>query len=195
MGQVFALAAISPTCPRRRSRRCSTSRYHEGRVLAVKVLALRARRGSDDEHAPGPYEFYLRRHDRIDTWDLVDLGAPDIDRALPARPPARHARRAGRLIRSRGDRRTALYATVALIRAGQRRRRVPDRGAAHRRPARVRAEGGRHVLRTAGDARPGTAARHPRPSRRDDAAPALRMAIEKLDRADRDALARAGPVR
>ena len=52
---------------------------HEARAGAVKIMALQAAA----KKTPGCrrrelFELYLRRHDRINNWDLVDLGAPRV---------------------------------------------------------------------------------------------------------------------
>ena len=64
------------------------------------------------------YELYLRRHDRINNWDLVDRAAPHVvgeflvdgDRAV-----------LDRLARSKDphERRTALVSTYAFIKRGE----------------------------------------------------------------------------
>jgi 3-methyladenine DNA glycosylase AlkD len=49
---------------------------HQARLAAVCILDFKARRArSRDERHP-LYALYLRRHDRIDTWDMVDRAAP-----------------------------------------------------------------------------------------------------------------------
>lgn len=49
--------------------------YHP-RLAAVCILDFKARRArSRDERRP-LYELYRRRHERIDTWDMVDRAAP-----------------------------------------------------------------------------------------------------------------------
>ncbi|MGB3443983.1 MAG: DNA alkylation repair protein [Actinophytocola sp.] len=52
---------------------------YEARLCAVCVLDFKARspRLGDDERRAG-YELYLTRHDRIDTWDMVDRAAPRV---------------------------------------------------------------------------------------------------------------------
>ena len=52
------------------------SPFHEGRLGAVSILDAKARRSDADRAALA--ELYLRRHDRIDTWDLVDRAAPHV---------------------------------------------------------------------------------------------------------------------
>ena len=86
------------------------------------------RRAEHHEQAGGPqehpgrrrtelFELYLRRHDRIDNWDLVDLAAPNvIGDYLLGRPRdilydlARSA--------NPWERRTAIYSTLAFVRKG-----------------------------------------------------------------------------
>ncbi len=52
---------------------------HEARVGAVKILARKAaRRSGPVDDLERAYGLYLRRHDRINNWDLVDLGAWDV---------------------------------------------------------------------------------------------------------------------
>jgi 3-methyladenine DNA glycosylase AlkD len=49
---------------------------HQVRLAAVCVLDFKARAvGTREERRP-LRELYLRRHDRIDTWDMVDRAAP-----------------------------------------------------------------------------------------------------------------------
>ncbi|TCM41816.1 DNA alkylation repair protein [Kribbella sp. VKM Ac-2568] len=52
---------------------------YEARLAAFCVLDFRARRAKlpDDERRAG-YELYLRRHDAIDSWDMVDRAAPHV---------------------------------------------------------------------------------------------------------------------
>ena len=61
------------------------------------------------------YELYLRRHDRIDQWDLVDLAARDV---VGAWLLERDRAPLGRLAASESwpERRTALVATFAFLR-------------------------------------------------------------------------------
>ena len=184
MGQVFALARSFLDLPESELEALLDQPVHEGRVLAVKVLALRARRGSEAERT-WAYEFYLRRHDRIDTWDLVDLGAPDaVGRYL-----LDHPRDILDELAASSDpwrRRSALYATVTLIRAGQLDDafRISERLIDDPHEYVQKAVG--TILRTAGDhdleRLRGILDQHAATMPR----PALRVAIEKLDRTERD---------
>jgi hypothetical protein len=52
---------------------------HPPRVVAVSVMDFQARRKATPEGTRRDlYDLYLRRHDRIDTWDLVDRAAPHV---------------------------------------------------------------------------------------------------------------------
>lgn len=52
---------------------------HDVRVTAVSVMDFQARnKRTTDERRRQVYELYQRRHDRIDTWDLVDRAAPYV---------------------------------------------------------------------------------------------------------------------
>lgn len=53
------------------------SPYHETRILAVVLLAHRYPRG-DAATRQAIYRLYLRRTDRINNWDLVDISAPHV---------------------------------------------------------------------------------------------------------------------
>ncbi len=92
------------------------SPYHEARLLALVLMVDRFRaRGPADQ--ADVYRRYLENTDRINNWDLVDVSAPHIvgahliDRARA--PLFRLARSA-----SVWDRRIAIMATLAFIRAG-----------------------------------------------------------------------------
>jgi 3-methyladenine DNA glycosylase AlkD len=52
---------------------------HSPRVVAVSIMDFQARRKATTERRRRElYDLYLRRHDRIDTWDLVDRAAPHV---------------------------------------------------------------------------------------------------------------------
>lgn len=91
---------------------------HDARVGAVSVMDWQARRRS----TPAPrrrdlYELYLRRHDRINTWDLVDRAAPHVVGGYLAdrpRDPLYELARSSQW----WERRTAIVATWFFIRRG-----------------------------------------------------------------------------
>jgi 3-methyladenine DNA glycosylase AlkD len=98
-------------------RRLLRSRLHEERLLALLVLVDRFTRGDDRERRQ-IYQFYLANTAHINNWDLVDLSAPNVVGAhLLTRPrrPLYHLAKSGNL----WERRIAVLATYAFIRAGQ----------------------------------------------------------------------------
>lgn len=55
------------------------SPYYEIRMGAVSIMDYQARAPRvTPENRRGLYELYLRRHDRINNWDLVDRAAPHV---------------------------------------------------------------------------------------------------------------------
>lgn len=116
MGKVFALAREFILMPPAQIERLMESEIHEARAGAMSIMAGQyAAKKTSSERRQHLYELYLRRHDRINAWDLVDLAAYKvigphlIDRS---REPLY------RLARSTDmwERRTAILATYAFIR-------------------------------------------------------------------------------
>lgn len=79
MGQVFDLAKAYVTMSLNEIEILLESDIHEARAGAVKIMALQAKKKkASKEHIQKLFNLYLRRHDRINNWDLVDLGAWDV---------------------------------------------------------------------------------------------------------------------
>jgi hypothetical protein len=79
MGQVFELARECADMEPPEIEALLDERFHEPRAGAVRIMATQARgKRTTEERRQELYELYLRRHDRIDNWDLVDLGAWDV---------------------------------------------------------------------------------------------------------------------
>ena len=52
---------------------------HPPRVVGVSIMDFQARqKTTSEDRRRDLYELYLRRHDRIDAWDLVDRAAPHV---------------------------------------------------------------------------------------------------------------------
>lgn len=79
MRDVFALAKEFVEMPIDEIELLLDSPIHEVRAGALSIMdkAARARRTSADRRQE-LYDLYLRRIDRINNWDLVDLGAPYV---------------------------------------------------------------------------------------------------------------------
>ena len=76
MGQIFKLALEFKAMPVAEIERLLESHDHPVRVGAVSIMDWQARdRKTTAERRRELFELYLRRHDRIDTWDLVDRSA------------------------------------------------------------------------------------------------------------------------
>ena len=76
MGQIFALAKEFMDTPLDEVESLLESPIHEVRVGAVSIMDFQARsKKTSDERRKELFDLYIRRHDRIDTWDLVDRSA------------------------------------------------------------------------------------------------------------------------
>lgn len=93
------------------------SPWHEVRLAALVILTLQYPR-ADARRQAEIYRLYLRRTDRIDNWDLVDVSAPVI---VGAHLLTRSRGVLRRLAASSNvwERRIAVIATQHLIRHGQ----------------------------------------------------------------------------
>jgi 3-methyladenine DNA glycosylase AlkD len=76
MGQVFDLAKEFTAMPTDEIEILLESPIHEVRVGAVSIMDFQARsKKTSEEQRKSIFELYLRRHDRINNWDLVDRAA------------------------------------------------------------------------------------------------------------------------
>src|SRR5512145_2834972 len=79
MGQVFALAKEFMEMPLKEVESMLESPIHEARVGAVSILDFQARsKKTSEARRKELFDLYIRRHDRINTWDLVDRSAPYV---------------------------------------------------------------------------------------------------------------------
>jgi 3-methyladenine DNA glycosylase AlkD len=119
MGTVFELAKSALDLPVHELERLLEFPTHEVRALACSIMGKSAaHRKASEERRAELYELYLRRHHRIDQWDLVDLAARDV---VGAYLVPRDRAPLGRLAASGfwPERRTALVATFAFLRLGE----------------------------------------------------------------------------
>lgn len=119
MGQVFALAKAFIEMPPAEIEQLLESPIHEVRAGALSIMDKQGRRNTTSaERRNALFDLYLRRIDRINNWDLVDLGAPYvIGRYLADKPRDLLYT----LARSTNlwERRTAIVATAYLIKIGE----------------------------------------------------------------------------
>jgi 3-methyladenine DNA glycosylase AlkD len=119
MGQIFGLAKEFKAMAPSEIERLLESDDHPVRVGAVSIMDWQARdRKTPVERRRELFDLYIRRHDRINTWDLVDRSAIHVvgeylvdkprdilhDLAMSPRPV---------------ERRTAILSTFAFIRRDQ----------------------------------------------------------------------------
>jgi len=77
MGQVFALAKEHVNMELDEVEKMLESSFHEMRVGAVSIMDFQARsKKTTEARRKELFNLYIRRHDRINTWDLVDRSAP-----------------------------------------------------------------------------------------------------------------------
>jgi 3-methyladenine DNA glycosylase AlkD len=76
MGRIFALAKTHLDLDPAGIEQLLDRPDHEARVAAVSVMDFQARdRRTTEARKQALFDLYLRRHDAIDTWDLVDRSA------------------------------------------------------------------------------------------------------------------------
>ena len=79
MGQVFALAKEFIAMAPNDIEKLLESPIHEVRAGALSIMDKQGRsKKTSERRRKELFDLYLRRTDRIDNWDLVDLGAPYV---------------------------------------------------------------------------------------------------------------------
>jgi len=115
MGSLFALAKEYVDMPVTEIEKLMESPIHEVRAGAMSIMGQCAKgKKVSEERLKELYELYLRRHDRINNWDLVDLAAYYVvGKYLEDKP----RKILYKLARSKDmwERRTAILATAHFI--------------------------------------------------------------------------------
>jgi 3-methyladenine DNA glycosylase AlkD len=76
MGELFSLAKEFIGMPTAELEKLLESEIHEARAGAMSIIDKWSRQKKiDDATRKEHFDLYIRRHDRINNWDLVDLGA------------------------------------------------------------------------------------------------------------------------
>jgi hypothetical protein len=119
MREIFALAKTFADLDLEQVEVLLDSPSYQVRVGAVSIMDFQARRRSTPpSRREALYALYLRRHDRIDHWALVDRAAPSVVGGYlldKPRDPLYRLARTGTV----WERRTAIVATWAFLRQGQ----------------------------------------------------------------------------
>jgi len=119
MGQVFALAKEFMDMPLEEVETMLESPIHEMRVGAVSIMDFQARsKKTTEERRKELFNLYIKRHDRINTWDLVDRSAIYVVGSHLFDKPRKVLYK---LARSKfmPERRTAIVATLYFIGKGE----------------------------------------------------------------------------
>ena len=118
VGAIFPLAKQFADMSLVDIERLLENKYYEVRMGAVSIMDYQARkRGISADQRKALFDLYIRRHDRINNWDLVDRAAPYVVGAYLADKPRDVLYR---LARSANpcERRTAIVCTYYFIRDG-----------------------------------------------------------------------------
>ena len=115
MGTLFALAKSFVQMSPAQIEVLMDSDIHEARAGAMSIMGQQAMlKTTTEARRKELYDLYLRRHDRINNWDLVDLAAKPVIGQYIADKPRTILRK---LAKSKNlwERRTALYACLWFI--------------------------------------------------------------------------------
>ena len=116
MGKIFALAKEFTDMPPAEIEKLLESKHQAMRVGAVSIMDWKARAGKTSEaERKALFDLYIRRHDRIDSWDLVDRSAPYVVGGYLAGRPRKILYKLARSANPH-ERRTAIVSTYFFIR-------------------------------------------------------------------------------
>lgn len=119
MGTVFALAKTHVNMPLEEIEKLLESPIHEARVGAVSIMDFQARaKKTSVEQKKALFALYLRRHDRINTWDLVDRSAIYVIGSYLLDKPRDVLYKLARSPHM-AERRTAMVSTLYFIKQGE----------------------------------------------------------------------------
>lgn len=114
MGDVFALAKEFKNLSLEEVEKLLESPIHEIRVGAVSIMDFKVRDSKASESLKkNVFDLYLRRHDRINYWDLVDRSAINVIGAHLRDKPRDVLYKLAKS-KNMWERRTAIVATIAL---------------------------------------------------------------------------------
>jgi DNA alkylation repair enzyme len=119
MGQIFKLALEYQAMPPAEIERLLESDDHPVRVGAVSIMDWQARdRRTTPDRRRELFDLYIRRHDRINTWDLVDRSAIHVVGEYLVDKPRDVLLELARSTEPM-ERRTAILSTYAFIRRNE----------------------------------------------------------------------------
>ena len=119
MGQIFALAKAFMDMGPGEIEKLLEDKVHEVRVGAVSIMDWQARSKKTTEgRRKELFDLYLRRHDRINNWDLIDRSAPYVVGGYLFDKPRAILHKLARS-KNMWERRTAIVSTFYFIRKGE----------------------------------------------------------------------------
>ncbi len=119
MGQLFAVAAAFTEMPIKEIEKLLKSPIHEMRAGAVSIMDKISRNKKTTEaRRKEIFQLYMKRHDRINNWDLVDLGCLNMTGSWLYDKPRDILYKLARS-KNMWERRTAILSTCYFIRKGQ----------------------------------------------------------------------------
>ncbi|MEM7667481.1 MAG: DNA alkylation repair protein [Pseudomonadota bacterium] len=119
IGQIFPVANKYTPLPLEKVQKMLDDNRYEFRMAAMAILDFKTQQKSINEgDRQKLYECHIRKHDRINSWDLADRAAP---RVVGEHLFSNDRRRLDALAQSPGPhrRRTAIVATYAFIKRGE----------------------------------------------------------------------------
>jgi 3-methyladenine DNA glycosylase AlkD len=118
MGEVFKLAKEFIDLPPEQIDQLLASSIHEARAGGLRIMGNQAsRKRTPERRRKELYELYLRRSDRINDWDLVDISAHQVVGGYLLDKPRDVLYQLARSSRW-WQRRIAMFATLAFVRTG-----------------------------------------------------------------------------
>lgn len=118
-GKVFSLAKKFIGAPLAEIEKLLDNPFYEVRMGAVSIMDFQARaRSTEPSQRKALFDLYVRRHDRINNWDLVDRAAPHVVGGYLMDQPRDVLYRLARSS-SPWERRSAIVSTYYFIRAGE----------------------------------------------------------------------------
>jgi len=118
MGHIFALAKEFMDMPLDEVETMLESPFHEMRVGAVSIMDFQARsKKTTEPRRKELFDLYLRRHDRINTWDLVDRSAIHVVGEYLFEKPRKVLYKLAKS-KKMPERRTAIVSTLYFIGKG-----------------------------------------------------------------------------
>ncbi len=118
MGKLFALAKEFEGMPVKELEKLLESPVHEARAGAISIMDKESRtKNITAARRKEFFELYIRRHDRINNWDLVDLGCLNMTGSYLYDKPRKILYRLAKS-KSIWERRTSILSTCYFIRQG-----------------------------------------------------------------------------